>query len=223
MRRRNPTLGWRKPSTPKIDSEPSPKFRRDQMADILFFFSKSADKPPGKGANERVGDPTAYAALAAIPNWRQALSNFWEAPFTAPDGHRYNTVEHYFQAKKLYIALGPERFFQEVPEQPFETTRLFPTFCLDAPDAAPSAFLDGSAAQKRRKAIFLAPAEIALWDSRKEEVMYGAQLAKFSQNPALKAALLATGNAQLWHGAARQPPARMLSLERVRETLRSQG
>ena len=191
--------------------------------DRLFFFSKSADKPPGKGANERVADPLAYTHLKTFPNWRQALSNFWPAPFTAPDGHRYNTVEHYFQAKKLYIALGPERFFQEMPEQPFEETHLFKIFCLDANAVGSIATEDGAAAQKRRKNIFLAPAEIALWDTRKEDVMYEAQLAKFSQNQDLKSMLLSTGNAELWHGAARQPPARMLSLERVRDSLRSQG
>ena len=190
--------------------------------DILFFHSKSAAKPvPGKGSNEYVVDASAYTALAGKTNWRQALSNFWPAPFTAPDGHRYNSVEHYFQAKKLYIALGPERFFQQQPEQTFEGSRLFKIFCLDAPDSAPSAAEDGSAAQTRRKHLYLAEAEIALWDQRKEGVMYEAQLAKFSQNSELKEILLATGSAQLWHGAAGQPRVRMETLERVREVLRN--
>lgn len=190
------------------------------MTDCLFFFSKSADKAPGKGSNERVVNPAVYAALAARPNWRQALSNFWAAPFTGPDGHRYNTVEHYFQAKKLYIALGPERFFRETPERTFEETHLFRIFCLDANEPFPSASENGSAAQKRRKIIYLSDAELALWDTRKEAVMYEAQLAKFSQNADLKEILLATGTAELWHGAARQPPARMISLERVRDALK---
>ena len=34
-----------------------------------------------------------------------------------------------------------------------------------------------------------------LWDSSKEEIIYNANYAKFSQNPELKAALLATGDA----------------------------
>ena len=34
-----------------------------------------------------------------------------------------------------------------------------------------------------------------LWDSCKEEIIYNANYAKFSQNPELKAALLATGDA----------------------------
>jgi predicted NAD-dependent protein-ADP-ribosyltransferase YbiA (DUF1768 family) len=190
--------------------------------DILFFHSKSAVKPlPGKGSNEHVADPAAYEALMTKANWRQTLSNFWPAPFVAPDGHRYNSVEHYFQAKKLYIALGPERFFRQQPEQTFESSQLFRMFCLDAPDSAPSAAEDGSAAQKRRKHLYLAEAEIALWDQRKESVMYEGQLAKFSQNSELGEILLATGTAQLWHGAARQPRSRMVTLERVRDVLRS--
>jgi hypothetical protein len=49
--------------------------------DRLYFFSGSADLPPGQGVNERVADPADYAALAGVRHWRRMLSNFWPAEF----------------------------------------------------------------------------------------------------------------------------------------------
>lgn len=191
------------------------------MTDKFFFHSKSAPALPGKGVNERVATSAGadYTTLKSNPHWRRALSNFWIIPFTL-DGHRWNTVEHYFQAQKLYIPIGPERSLRDMPENRFEKSELFRLFCLDGPNPYSSANEDGSAAQKLRKKYMLTPHELRLWDSRKEDVMAKAQFAKFSQNPTLRAILLATGTAELWHGAARQPAARMFSLERVRAALR---
>jgi hypothetical protein len=190
-----------------------------QMTDKFFFHSKSAPATPGKGVNESLATSADYTTLKSNPHWRRALSNFWIGPFTL-DGHRWNTVEHYFQAQKLYIAIGPERSLRDIPEKTFEESELFRLFCFDGLNPYSTASEDGSAAQKRRKWYYLTPHELMLWDSRKEEVMAKAQFAKFSQNPTLKAILLATGHAELWHGAARQPAARMFSLERVRAALR---
>lgn len=182
-----------------------------QPTDIFFFHSKSARALPGKGVHETVADPGAYRTLKNNPRWREALSNFWVAPFTWTDGHRYNTVEHCFQAEKLRLATRGD---------PSVETFLFRLFCLDAPDQFMFASADGSAAQKLRKHILLTPEELATWEEQKEHVMESAQFAKFSQTPVLREILLATGQAQLWHGAARQPRTRMLCLERVRATLR---
>jgi ribA/ribD-fused uncharacterized protein len=182
-----------------------------QPTDIFFFHSKSARALPGKGVHETVTDPAAYTTLKNNPRWREALSNFWVAPFTWTDGHRYNTVEHCFQAQKLCLAAS----------NPFEETILFRIFCLDAPDQYMFASQDGSAAQKMRKQIVLSPHQLTTWDAQKEGIMESAQYAKFSQTPVLREILLATGKAQLWHGAARQPRTRMLCLERVRERLRT--
>lgn len=208
-------------------------------ADKFFFHSKSAVAAPGRGANEALASEEKYETLVKNPHWRRALSNFWVSPFTL-NGHRWNTVEHYFQAQKLYIPSGPEQDHTRNTEMvPFTGTFQYPMFCLDVEFASwtppPTVILsqeafnrmhatasaDGSAAQKLRKCIKLTPSELALWDSRKEDVMARAQFAKFNQNPTLRGILLATGDAELWHGAARQPPARMMSLERVRAALRA--
>jgi predicted NAD-dependent protein-ADP-ribosyltransferase YbiA (DUF1768 family) len=183
--------------------------------DVLFFHSKSARAPPGKGVHERTTRP--YPTLAANPRWREALSNFWVSPFQYTDGRRYNSVEHCFQAQKLKIPVGPMRSHGGDPP-PLER-QLWYSLTMDSFTRVSQA--DGAAARGMRKDILLSQAEIAYWDSQKEEVMAAAQFAKFSQNGALRDILIATGDAELWHGAARQRPARMWSLERVRAALRA--
>lgn len=58
----------------------------DTSSDKLVFFSRSADKYPGKGAGECVSDCSQYEELAAISDWRKVLSNFHEAPFKHTNG-----------------------------------------------------------------------------------------------------------------------------------------
>ncbi len=186
------------------------------MPDRFFFHFKSAPVQPGKGVHEQVADLNTYKALLSRPRWRSALSNFWVSPFIYTDGYRYNTVEHCFQAQKLYIPYGPNRSMGQ--GQPYEQTISY-TLTLDSGSALGAA--DGADAQRQRKAIVLTKAELAHWDTLKEEVMAVAQFAKFSQSGELRQLLLDTGDAELWHGAARQKPVRMRSLERVREALRA--
>ena len=47
-----------------------------EMNDKLFYFSKSRNVVPGKGANEIVENPLIYNDLAKIKDWRKILSNF---------------------------------------------------------------------------------------------------------------------------------------------------
>ena len=49
--------------------------------DTLYFYSKSADKKPGKGANETVHDDSKYEKLSQTKDWRKVLSNFHCSPF----------------------------------------------------------------------------------------------------------------------------------------------
>ena len=76
------------------------------MTDKFFFYSKSADAPPGKGGGkntrfkELLQTKTDYTELSKIENWRRALSNFYVAPFIL-DGNEWNSVEHFFHAVKF--------------------------------------------------------------------------------------------------------------------------
>lgn len=172
-------------------------------ADRLYFYSGSADRPPGAGVNEQVADPAAYAALAAVPRWRKMLSNFWVADFRL-DGRTWRTVEHRFQAAK--IALVDEALAAQ--------------FALESGSALSQG--DGAAARAQRKAAWLSGPALAAWEAQKHGVMRAAMAAKFEQNADLAAVLLATGEAELWHGMGRgQPPQRVFDLEAVRAGLRA--
>jgi hypothetical protein len=186
------------------------------MPDQLFFHFKSAAVYPGTGVHEHVAELGLYKPLVSRPRWRSALSNFWVSPFTYTDGLRYNTVEHCFQAQKLYIPYGPHR--SAGWQREFWQTRAY-QLCMDSHSELSRG--EGVDAQRRRKDVILTKAELQYWDSIKEEVMAQAQFAKFSQNPELRQLLLDTRDAELWHGAPRQPRARIMSLERVRAALRA--
>ncbi len=168
------------------------------LEDRLFFFSGSADLPPGRGVHERIADMTRYAALADVRHWRRMLSNFWPAEFVLR-GRTYRTVEHAFQAAKIAL-VDPALAEQFAMESDSELARR-----------------DGVTARKHRKLVLLDDAQLRRWDGHKDAVMRDAMRAKFGRHESLRAVLLATRPAQLWHGAGRgQPPARIHDLEAIR-------
>jgi len=69
--------------------------------DKLYYYSKSANKPVGKGVNEYIKDISKYKKLSEIKNWRKILSNFHKYTFTY-ENKNYNSVEHAFQARKIH-------------------------------------------------------------------------------------------------------------------------
>jgi hypothetical protein len=69
---------------------------------ILFYYSKSANKPAGKGINEYLSPEDNFQELETIPDWRKILSNFYLANFEW-EGNIYPSVEHEFQAKKISL------------------------------------------------------------------------------------------------------------------------
>lgn len=170
--------------------------------DRFYFFSRSADKPPGKGTNEYLNSNETYNLLRRTPHWRRMLSNFWVSPFEM-DGRRYNTVEHAFQAYKLALA---------DPKKALELT-------LDSGSLISKG--DGDAARGQRKAVILSDAQLESWEEIKDAVLINALYAKFSQHPELASVLVATNTAELYHGARGIPPQRQVLLEQVRTLLTS--
>ncbi|MCH2045657.1 MAG: NADAR family protein [Saprospiraceae bacterium] len=175
------------------------------MKDRFVFYSKSADKAPGKGSNEQVEDATAYTKLASIKDWRRILGNFYECNFIY-EGRTYRTVEHALQAKK----------FEPIDKQ------LFESFALESNSELSKS--DGLAARRMRKTIRLNPQQLQKWDQSKIGHVANMHRAKFSQCPKAKQVLLATGEAELWHYLSRQPKGKNLqhwdTLEEVRSKLR---
>ena len=180
---------------------------------IFQFYSKSIDKPPGKGAGELIAQSESndYIDLSRIPDWRKKLSNYWLAPF-ALDGHQWSSVEHYYQGSK-FKRNNPDFFLQ---------------FSLDsgsdmAKDVAMAKGYGGKTGkylkhQVRPKHITV-DADFFGPGKRGEKELEAAQYAKFSQNDDLKVLLLGTKLAKLQHFSRGSPPTIFYDLMRVRQKL----
>lgn len=168
--------------------------------DVLYFYSKSADKKPGKGVNESVCDASKYSRLALIPNWRKVLSNFHCSPFEF-EGRTYNSIEHVFQSKKIAL-VDPDKAEY---------------FTVESGHEIGSG--DGAMAQKNRKLVVLKKGDLDTWFRISGDVMERAAMAKYSQCPMAKEVLKCTGDAELWHVVSRKKPVRFEHLERIRSSV----
>lgn len=187
---------------------------------VFRFYIKSADKPlPGKGEGEQLGSEgsAAYTDLARIPQWRKKLSNFWPAEFKL-DGHKWLTVEHYYQASK----------FKK------NNRAFYILFSLDAKESsiAKDANLAKAAGDKsgKLKGEVVRPKDITIDSdffniiqgsklSRGEMEMENAIRAKFTQHADLKALLIATKKAKLEQIVKGKPTEVLNELMRVRREL----
>ncbi len=173
------------------------------MNDKFIFYSKSADKAPGKGKGEFASTENSYKELSQIPNWRKILGNFHECTFVY-EGRSYHTIEHALQAKKF---------------QPIDKS-LFESFALDSnSDLSKGSGLD---ARRMRKTILLSSTQLQKWDAEKLTHIANMHRAKFTQCPKAQEVLLATKEAELWHYLARLPQGKNLQRWDTLEALRNE-
>ena len=167
----------------------SPVNRNMYDEDTTFvFYSKSSPAKPGKGKNEKIPDEKVdmYKELAAIPDWRKKLSNFWIQPFKL-DGREWASVEHYYQGSKFKNS-NPN-FYEE--------------FSLDSgsklsKDPVLAKAMGGKDVKHKYRSKEITVDE-DFFQGRAEIEMNSAQHAKFGQHPDLKAMLKATKRAKLAH------------------------
>lgn len=164
--------------------------------DIIFnFYSKSADKYPGKGSGETPKDLSPeYDDFSRIKDWRKKLSNFWISPFEL-GGKKWNSVEHYYQASK----------FKE------ENQEFYNLFSLDSgselsldPAMAKSAGgKTGKVNGKQFRNKLVKIDQNFFTTNRMNEEMNAAQYAKFTTIPEMRDVLLKTREAKLMHTVSR--------------------
>jgi predicted NAD-dependent protein-ADP-ribosyltransferase YbiA (DUF1768 family) len=179
---------------------------------VFQFYSKSGDKPkPGKGSGERMGSEsvTTYAELAQIPSWRKKLSNFWAEEFQL-DGHKWLSVEHYYQASK-FKRNNPDFYLQFSLDSGSELSK-DPLLAKGA--GSKSGKFKGK--ELRSKSITIDPDFFA---GRNKTDMEYAMKAKFEQNHDLGRLLKATKKAKLNHFSRGSPPVVYEELMRVRKGL----
>ena len=182
---------------------------------VFQFYHKSADKPaPGKGVGEKIDNEASldFVELKNIPHWRRKLDNTWISPFELDD-HRWNSIEHYYQASK----------FKE------NNPHFYLKFALDAnpnEDMSKDPFLAKEAGSKlgKHKGERLRPTELKIdpnfYSGRHTVILKKALLAKFNQNPELKQTLMATKNALLNQFVKASEPKPYEELMEIRKELR---
>jgi predicted NAD-dependent protein-ADP-ribosyltransferase YbiA (DUF1768 family) len=198
---------------PHFDELSDAKIRGLYEDDVVFVFSDTSDprRLPGKGAGEKI-DVTMvkqFSQLAAIPNWRRKLDNMWIQPFVM-DGHKWNSVEHYYQAAKFK---GTPEFYLSFAEESG-------TDLSKDPEKAKAA----SSTKGKLKGEQIRPVNVQKdpeYKKYKERTMNEALYAKFSQNADLKALLMETKKAKLMHYKKGKEPELAEPLIIVREKLKS--
>jgi predicted NAD-dependent protein-ADP-ribosyltransferase YbiA (DUF1768 family) len=189
-------------------------------ATIFRFYSKSADKPrPGKGEGEQLGPEGsgAYTDLARIPQWRKKLSNGWPAEFKL-DGHKWLTVEHYYQAAKF--KKGNRAFYLQLSLD-VKNSSLAKDVDLAKAAGGKSGKLKGEQIRPKEVDIDADFYKIIQGSkfTRGEIELENALRAKFTQHSELKALLIGTKKARLEHIVRSKPAEVANELMRVRREL----
>lgn len=200
---------------------------------VLIYHSDSTDELPGNAQGDHVSNANKDAFIHLIAsgkgknNWRKKLSNEWYSPFTL-DGHRWLSVEHYYQANK-FLKRHPEFYLlftmdANKKSKYFEENSILSQISQDvdlakiAGKKIPKTIIDG-------KKVSLRPDEITVdpefFNGINTRVLEKGTMAKFEQNDDLAKILLMTNNAKLVNYVFSKPPTISYHLMRVRSKLRT--
>jgi len=194
----------------------------DQMPGRLQGdYVEQSDRPGfmelGGGGHEQRGNN----------NWRRKISNEWNAPFTL-DGHRWLSVEHYYQANK-FLKKNPEFYLLFTMDANKKSKYYEPSSILSriAHDVELATYagrklgttkIDGKKVMLRSEEVVIDP---DFFNGRHAKVLEDATYAKFTQNDDLSNILLLTNNAKLINYHHTKEPSVSVHLMRVRSKLRT--
>jgi len=183
---------------------------------VFQFYDKSSDgKLPGKGSGETIPKEAIleFSNLHAIKDWRKKLDDYWVEPGKpfVLDGHRWNSVEHYYQGSKFKES-NPEFYLSFSAESGTDLSK--------NPEMAKAA----ASSSGKYKGQLLRPTEVSIdptfYGKRKEKELFDAICAKFTQLEELKQVLMATKNAKLAHYLKGKEPELAEQLIMVRDKIR---
>ena len=182
------------------DKELNDYYNGSYNRSIFVFYSKSADKPPGKGTGEYLEKGNDFGELSKIKNWRKILSNFHYEPFIWR-GLIWTSIEEAYQAAKY----GPENY-KEFREKVREMSKNDEEIPLNA--------------RKLRKWKILNDKQIKEWSKISEWTMENIAIAKYNQSDIGRQVLKNTKNAMLLHTMMRsKEKIHFRHLERIRDKL----
>lgn len=121
-------------------------------------------------------------------------------------GHTYNTIEHVFQAQKIAL-VDPDKAKWFTVEQSRD-------------DIGTG---DGLMARRNRMLVLLPEPLIRKWSSMSDSVMAEAARCKYAACDVARQVLMATGDAELWHGVGKGQAVRFRYLEVLREQFRAEA
>ena len=188
----NDSIGVQEPINLDIDeiaSDPNALYSND----VVFMIHNKSNKIPlpGKGSGEKIplDKIKMFAKLKTIDNWRRKLDNDYDSTFEL-DGHKWKTVEHYYQANK----------FKNTNKE------FYLLFSLDSNSKiANDVDLAKAATSKtgKHKGELLRNKDIKIdsnfYGDNEDIILQNAIYAKFNQNTDLLEALIETKNAKILH------------------------
>ena len=167
---------------------------------ILAFHPQSAKTPkPGKGIQEQIpkNKQPLYVNLSKYKDWRKKLDDTWTEHVFEVGGHKYTSVEHYYQGSK-FKKRNPDFMLQFSLDSKSEISK---DIDLAQSAGSKSGISSKKAKQKLNRDIVLRPTEITIdpdfYGERSQQERIAALRAKFSQNDELKQMLMATHDAKL--------------------------
>lgn len=194
--------------------------RKTPNTDKFVYHSKSEDRPPGKGKQEKLESyPSKYSELEKIKDWRKKLSSSYEKEFVL-NRKRWLSVEHYYQAMKFKNSY-PEfsNKFSLDSKSKFSKSSSLAKFVGEKKhikgkegekDIRPRGITEDKDFHTRKVKGILYP----------DHIIRQSTLAKFTQIPDLKETLLTTGNATLFHKVSNKPLKEDKNLEWVRSIIK---